>query len=122
MRRFTGIVLASSLALTTACAQQPSVTSGVQVIEMKTPDASVLSSRKGSYSVKVPAGDWTDTGIVVTLGDHLGFTATGTISVSGGHAATPDGNGRGWKDLVRQFPLNSANSGALIGRIGSQDA
>lgn len=122
MRRFTGIALISSLALTTACAQQPNASSGVQVIEMKTPDASVLSSRKGSYKVTVPAGDWIDTGIVVTLGDHLSFTATGTVSVSGGHTATPDGNGRGWKDLVRQFPLNSANSGALIGRIGSQDA
>lgn len=103
-----------------ACSQQPPA--GVQVIEMKAPDAGVLSSRKGSYSFKVQPGDWTDTGVVVTFGDHLDFTATGTVTLSDGHPATPEGNARGWKDLVRQFPLNSANSGALIGRIGNGDA
>jgi hypothetical protein len=89
---------------------------------MKAPDASVLSSRKGSYSFKVSAGDWTDTGVTVTLGDQLDFTATGTVTISDGHSATPDGNARGWKDLIRQFPLNSANSGALIGRISNGNA
>jgi hypothetical protein len=107
-----------------ACSQQPTpaVSSAVQIIEMKAPDAGTLSSRKGSYSFKVPAGDWMDTGLVVTYGDHLDFSATGTVTISDGHAATPDGNARGWKDLVRQFPLNSANSGALIGRISNGDA
>src|SRR5580698_3841169 len=105
--------------------QAPAATTvrpGVQAIEMKAPDASALSSRKGSYSFKVPAGDWTDTGVVVTLGDHLDFTATGTVTISDGRSSTPDGNARGWKDLIRQFPLNSANSGALIGRISNGDA
>jgi hypothetical protein len=105
--------------------QAPAATTvrpGVQAIEMKAPDASALSSRKGSYSFKVPAGDWTDTGIIVTIGDHLDFTATGTVTISDGHSSTPDGNERGWKDLLRQFPLNSANSGALVGRISSGDA
>jgi len=58
----------------------------------------------------------------VTLGDQLDFTATGTVTISDGHSATPDGNARGWKDLIRQFPLNSANSGALIGRISNGNA
>jgi hypothetical protein len=89
---------------------------------MKAPDASVLSSRKGSYSFTVPTGDWMDTGVVVTLGDHLDFTATGTVTISDGHTSAPDGNARGWKDLIRQFPLNSANSGALIGRISNGNA
>jgi hypothetical protein len=105
--------------------QAPAATTvrpGVQAIEMKTPDASALASRKGSYSFKVPAGDWTDTGVVVTVGDHLDFTATGTVTISDGHTSTPDGNARGWKDLLRQFPLNSANSGALVGRISNGDA
>jgi hypothetical protein len=113
----------SYLALTgIACSQQPAISSAVQVIAMKSPDASSLSSRKGSYSFKVPAGDWVDTGVVVTLGDRLDFTASGTMTLADGHTATPDGNARGWKDLIRQFPLNSANSGALIGRISDQDA
>ncbi len=105
--------------------QAPAATTvrpGVQAIEMKAPDASALSSRKGSYSFKVPAGDWTDTGVIVTVGDHLDFTATGTVTISDGHSITPDGNARGWKDLLRQFPLNSANSGALVGRISNGDA
>lgn len=123
------LILASSCIAFTgvACSQQPSstapaVSSAVQIIEMKAPDASTLSSRKGSYSFKVPAGDWMDTGVVVTFGDHLNFSATGTVTISDGHSATPDGNARGWKDLIRQFPLNSANSGALIGRISNGDA
>ncbi len=107
-----------------ACSQQQpapatAVRPGVQLIEMKAPDASVLSSRKGSYTFKVAAGDWTDTGVTVTLGDQLDFTATGTVTISDGHSSTPDGNARGWKDLIRQFPLNSANSGALIGRVSN---
>jgi len=110
-----------------ACSQQQTAAPiaakpGVQLIEMKAPDSSVLSSRKGSYTFKVAPGDWTDTGVTVTLGDQLIFTATGTVTISEGHSATPDGNARGWKDLVRQFPLNSANSGALIGRITNAGA
>jgi len=109
-----------------ACSQQPAPATvlkpGVQLIEMKAPDASVLSSRKGTYTLKVPAGDWTDTGVTVTLGDQLDFTATGTVTISDGHSSTPDGNARGWKDLIRQFPMNSANSGALIGRISNGNA
>ena len=111
-----------------ACSQQPptgtraAVSSAVQVIQIKTPDSASLSSRKSSYTFDVPTGDWTDTGVPVTFGDHLDFTATGTVTISDGHAVTPDGNARGWKDLIRQFPLNSANSGALIGRISNGDA
>jgi hypothetical protein len=125
--RSTLILSGACLALSrVAGSQQPAsatvVPPGVQVIEMKAPDASVLSSRKGSYSFKVPAGDWTDTGVTVTLGDQIDFTATGTVTISDGHSATADGNARGWKDLIRQFPLNSANSGALIGRISNGDS
>lgn len=124
--RSTLILSGACIALSgVASSQQPSavaVPPGVQVIEMKGPDASVLSSRKGSYSFKVPAGEWTDTGVTVTLGDLLDFTATGTVTISDGHSATADGNARGWKDLIRQFPLNSANSGALIGRISNGNA
>jgi hypothetical protein len=127
---FRSILILSSTSLAfsgIACSQQQpasstAVRAGVQLIEIKAPDASVLSSRKGSYTFKVAAADWTDTGVTVTLGDQLDFTATGTVTISDGHSVTPDGNARGWKDLIRQFPLNSANSGALIGRISNGDA
>ncbi len=107
-------------------AQAPAVTTtphpAVEVIKATTPDASQLKARKGSYSFKIEGGDWTDTGVTVTPADHLNFTATGNLALADGRSSPPDGLTRGWKDLVRTYPLNSANSGALIGRIGNADA
>jgi hypothetical protein len=94
----------------------------VEVIKSTTPDPSVLKARKGSYSFKIDSGDWTDTGVEVAPGDHLNFTATGSLTLADGRTAPPDGLTRGWKDLIRVYPLNSANSGALIGRIGNEAA
>jgi len=94
----------------------------VEVIQATAPDASMLKARKGSYSFKVDSGDWTDTGVIVTPVDHLNFTASGNLTLADGRTAPPDGINRGWKDLIRVYPLNSANSGALIGRIGNEAA
>jgi hypothetical protein len=94
----------------------------VEVIQATAPDSSVLKARKGSYSFTVESGDWTDTGVEVTPADQLNFTATGNLALADGRQAPPDGLSRGWKDLIRVFPLNSANSGALIGRVGNGDA
>ena len=58
----------------------------------------------------------------MTPSDHLNFTATGNLALADGRSAPPDGLARGWKDLIRSYPLNSANSGALIGRIGNEAA
>jgi LssY C-terminus len=101
--------------------QQTAVHPRVEVIQMAAPDKSALVSRKGSYSFSVSGSDWIDTGVTVTTGDHLNFTATGSLTLADGRTATPDGLQRGWRDLVRIFPLNSANSGELIGRIGNAD-
>ncbi len=106
-------------------AQAPASTTthpAVEVIKATAPDASQLKARKGSYSFKIEGGDWTDTGVPVTPSDHLNFTATGNLALADGRSAPPDGLTRGWKDLLRVYPLNSANSGALIGRIGNGDA
>ncbi len=107
-------------------AQAPAVSTtthpAVEVIKATTPDASQLKARKGSYSFKIEGGDWTDTGVTVTPADHLNFTATGDLALADGRSAPPDGLTRGWKDLIRTYPLNSANSGALIGRIGNEAA
>ena len=94
----------------------------VEVIQATAPDASMLKARKGSYSFKVDGNDWTDTGVTVTPADHLNFTASGDLALADGRSAPPDGLTRGWKDLIRVYPLNSANSGALIGRIGNESA
>ena len=110
-------VLAQAPAATGSTTHPP-----VEVIKSTTPDPSVLKARKGSYSFKVDSGDWTDTGVEVAPADHLNFTATGSLTLADGRTAPPDGLTRGWKDLIRVYPLNSANSGALIGRIGNEAA
>jgi hypothetical protein len=94
----------------------------VEVIQAKAPDTALLKARKGSYSFKVEGNDWTDTGVVLTPADHLNFTATGSLALADGRSAPPDGLTRGWRDLIRVYPLNTANSGALIGRVGDGDA
>jgi LssY C-terminus len=94
----------------------------VEVIQATAPDSAVLKARKGSYSFTIDSGDWTDTGVEVTPADQLSFTATGSLTLADGRTAPPDGLTRGWKDLIRIYPLNSANSGALIGRIGNDAA
>jgi hypothetical protein len=94
----------------------------VEVIQATAPDSSVLKARKNSYSFTIESGDWTDTGVEVTPADQLNFTATGNLALADGRQAPPDGLTRGWKDLLRVYPLNTANSGALIGRVGNGDA
>src|SRR5450755_3113655 len=94
----------------------------VEIIQATAPDASVLKARKGSYSFKVDSSDWTDTGLVITPADHLSFTATGSLALADGRSAPPDGLTCGWKDLIRMYPLISASSGALIGRMGNGEA
>ena len=67
----------------------------------------------------VAGTEWTGSGLEVAAGEQIRLTATGTLSLADGHTTGPAGLPRGWKDLLRQFPLNSANAGALIGRVGS---
>ena len=78
----------------------------VEVIQATAPDASVLKARKNSYSFTIEGGDWTDTGVEVTPADQLNFTATGDLTLADGRQAPPDGLTRGWKDLIRVYPLN----------------
>ncbi|TCK71548.1 LssY C-terminal domain-containing protein [Acidipila rosea] len=80
------------------------------------------ASRKGTYNFTANADEWTDTGVEVQAGDPMEFSATGTLTLSDGRTATPDGVPRGWKDLLRNFPLNTAQTGELIGRMGLGDA
>jgi LssY C-terminus len=111
-----------AMAQTPAAASTTTTHPPVEVIKATAPDASVLKARKGSYSFKAEGSDWTDTGVTVTPSDHLNFTSSGTLTLADGRSSPADGITRGWKDLLRVYPLNSANSGALIGRIGSGDA
>ncbi len=80
------------------------------------------SARKSSYTVSVTGADWLDSGIAVVGGEHLTIAATGSLTLADGRSVTAAGLDRGWKDLLRQFPLNQANTGALIGRVSDLGA
>src|SRR5277367_4308627 len=64
---------------------------------------------------------WTDTGIDVRPGDSIAITADGTLQGMQGTSITPAGATRGFRDLLKSYPVNEAGLGALIGRIGSTD-
>lgn len=85
------------------------------------PPATVVG-RKSSYSFKLSGGDWLDTGVLLNAGDHVQWSASGTLKIGDGREAGPEGSARGWKDLIRQFPSSSANVGAVIARIGGSEA
>ena len=75
--------------------------------------------------INVPASPdqpWTDTGVDVRLGDTLVITADGTLTLPQGKSCDPGGQTRGFRDLLKAYPVNDAGLGALIGRIGSSDA
>ena len=84
---------------------------------------------QGTQSIDVPANkDWTDTGIDLRRGDSIVLTASGTVQLppqgKNGEAKSvgPEGQPRGFRDLIKTYPLNSAGFGALLGKIGSSDA
>ncbi len=41
------------------------------------------------------------------------------MTLGDGHVVGPGGDARTWTDLLWQFPFNSVNRGALIGRAGN---
>ncbi len=88
--------------------------------------ASVLQVSAQSASSKeldIPGASlWTDTGIDLKAGDTVKLSATGTLHFSGAKENGPEGLARGWLDLVRVLPVNEAGRGALVGRVGSNDA
>ena len=90
----------------------------------QTQPASSASGASGSSRELDVTGNqlWADTGVDVAPGQSLSITATGSLQFADGSSATPQGAARGWKDLLRSLPVNSAGRGALIGRLGSDDA
>jgi LssY-like putative type I secretion system component LssY len=65
---------------------------------------------------------WTDTGVDLQPGQTVTITANGKLQYMDGNSPGPQGAARGWRDLVRSMPVNSAGRGALIGRWGSDEA
>ena len=65
---------------------------------------------------------WLDTGVDVWAGEKLSFAAKGEFTLGDGRLAGADGVARGFRDLLRVFPLNSAKTGELIGRVSDVGA
>ncbi len=95
----------------------------VQPIALMKPTASALLARKAMYTVTVPGtGAWVDAGFAVTPADHMDVSATGTVVLADSRSTGPVGVAHGWKDLLRGFPAEGANTGALVARIGDTEA
>jgi hypothetical protein len=65
-----------------------------------------------------------DTGIDLRPSDVLSISANGTVKVTSGKSTTSvaaEGAARGFRDLLKSYPVNKAGQGALIGRVGSSD-
>ena len=75
--------------------------------------------------------DWIDSGIAFRAGDAVKVTADGEIGYSSLDSKSgkvskslvrPAGVARGFRDLMRVYPVNDAPRGALIGRFGDAAA
>lgn len=67
---------------------------------------------------------WVDTQLDLRPGDVLSISATGMLSIRNGKttsSVTAAGANRGFRDLLKAYPVNEAGQGALIGRVGSSD-
>jgi hypothetical protein len=73
-------------------------------------------------SIGISGGDdWVDTGLDLRAGDQITFTATGNLNLASGRSVGPEGQPRGFRDVLKAYPANDAGLGALIGRVGSDD-
>lgn len=64
------------------------------------------------------AGSWLDTNIDVRAQDELAISASGQLTLSDGKTVSPEGAARGFRDMIRTYPVNEAGQGALIARLG----
>jgi hypothetical protein len=70
-----------------------------------------------------PSDGWVDTTVDLKAGDTFQVTASGQLQYVGAKEPNgPEGLARGFSDLIRTFPINSAGRGAVIGRIGDNQA
>src|SRR5216684_664227 len=74
--------------------------------------------------IDIAPGSWVDTGVDLRAGDMVIISADGSLTLTQGKQTkklTPAGASRGFRDLLKAYPLNEAGAGALIARFGSSD-
>ena len=135
------VVSAQTFTLPQSNATGPSATSGTPTLSLPAAPATSTASVSAvaitpvtisvgtSINVDISANkDWTDTGIDLRRGDSITLSATGSVQLppqgKNGEAKTvgPAGQPRGFRDLVKTYPLNTSGFGALLGKIGNSDA
>jgi hypothetical protein len=106
-----------------AAAQDLAPAQNVESVTPQAPSATIPPASPAAKQLDVSASTgWTDTGIDVVPGDRIIVTSQGAVKMFQGPTITPDGLTRSWRDVIRSLPLNSAGTGALIGRIGNDPA
>ena len=84
--------------------------------------AALLLSLPLSAQIKISTDQvWTDTAVELRAGDSIVITAEGTLQLPQQKSCGPEGQPRGFRDLLKVYPVNEVGLGALIGRIGSSD-
>src|SRR5882762_1973068 len=116
-----GVVLSPSVVMGQQTAGTPVAPTAHPQVEsiksMRSQTVATDTKRKSKYTIKVDGKSWVDTGVSVNAGDQMTFSADGNMQSVDGRKFAPDGVDRGWKDMLRQFPLDSAKAGSLLGRI-----
>jgi hypothetical protein len=89
-----------------------------------------IASAQETKKITISAENrWANSGLNLNPGDKYSLEVTGRIILQepGPKRTTtprevgPDGIARGFRDLLKIFPLNSANRGAVLGRIGDRE-
>lgn len=87
--------------------------------------AGIISAQTAKEVALPVSAEWVDTGIKLDTGDAYSIEVLGQIMLRGpkgeDQPASPAGLARGFRDLIRMLPLNSAGRGAVIGRIGDRE-
>ncbi len=119
--RRLGWLIATVVAITPLTAQDTPASQSTQTA----PDTTAQSATNSADQPKTfeVGGDviWMDTQVELNAGDQIKLSGSGTLTMDGKQFG-PDGASRGWRDLIRSYPVNSAGSGALIGRFGDNEA
>ncbi len=81
------------------------------------------TARVDSAEIDVPGSQhWVDSGIDLRPGDRARITVTGKLQYSGANENGPEGFPRGFRDLIRNMPVNEAGRGAAVARIGDAES
>src|SRR5438046_1767422 len=86
--------------------------------------AATVAAQTPAVEVDVAPGAWKDSGVDLRAGDTVVISAEGSLTFTQGKETkklTPAGATRGFRDLLKAYPVNQAGAGALIARIGSRD-